>query len=415
MIRTTLAVAGKELLVLLKNRGTLAVLFLLPIVLSSVFSSMNLAMMGSPEGEEEAMTLPVVLVNQDGGAHGQQVEKILADIKALEVATVVSVEEANQRVVDGEALAAVVLPPDLSANVDAYQASKVQVLIDPTQEQYASLITGIMNQVLTPVVLQGEIQYGIRSAMDRSSQFEGIAPDLRRAIEAQTLGVIMTQLQKAQETPWIAVRREGLEGVEAKAPWNPIAFTMPGFTVMFAFFLVGVIAQTLWAEKEQGAFRRLLAAPMPRGAIIAGKMLAYMLVVCLQFTIFFALGNLAFGMPLGKSPLGLILLTLAVALTATGLGMLIAALSRNSRQADSLGMVLAFVLAALGGCLYPLFRMEGLIGLLSRLTPHAHAMIGYMNLFEGASLAQVLPQVGILAGFGVVFFLVAMWRFRFES
>lgn len=42
-------------------------------------------------------------------------------------------------------------------------------------------------------------------------------------------------------------------------------------------------------------------------------------------------------------------------------------------------------------------------------------MIGYMNLFEGASLAQVLPQVGILAGFGVVFFLVAMWRFRFES
>lgn len=51
MIRTTLAVAGKELLVLLKNRGTLAVLFLLPIVLSSVFSSMNLAMMGSPEGK----------------------------------------------------------------------------------------------------------------------------------------------------------------------------------------------------------------------------------------------------------------------------------------------------------------------------------------------------------------------------
>jgi ABC-2 type transport system permease protein len=158
-----------------------------------------------------------------------------------------------------------------------------------------------------------------------------------------------------------------------------------------------------------------MAAPVQRGAIIAGKMIAYMGVVCLQVLVFFTVGNAVFDMPLGDSPLGLALLALALALAATGFGMLVAALARSSRQAENLGMVLGFILAAAGGCIgYPLFRVGGLIGVLSRLTPHAHAIMGFMNLFDGASVVAILPQVGILAGMGIVFFGIAMWRFKFE-
>jgi hypothetical protein len=32
----------------------------------------------------------------------------------------------------------------------------------------------------------------------------------------------------------------------------------------------------------------------------------------------------------------------------------------------------------------------------------------------GADVVEVLPQVGLLAGVGALFFLIAMWRFRFE-
>jgi len=87
-----------------------------------------------------------------------------------------------------------------------------------------------------------------------------------------------------------------------------------------------------------------MAAPVHRGAIIAGKMIAYMGVVCLQVLVFFTIGNGVFGMALGHSPLGLVLPALALA--AAGLGMLVAALARSSRQAENLGMVLGFVLAA---------------------------------------------------------------------
>ena len=92
---------------------------------------------------------------------------------------------------------------------------------------------------------------------------------------------------------------------------------------MFAFFIVGTIAATILTEKEEGTFRRLLASPIHRGSTIAGKMLAYMLVVGLQVLVVFGVGSGFFGVPLGNSPLGLLLVTLALALTATSLGMLV--------------------------------------------------------------------------------------------
>jgi hypothetical protein len=68
-----------------------------------------------------------------------------------------------------------------------------------------------------------------------------------------------------------------------------------------------------------------------------------------------------------------------------------------------------------GGGSAPITRSEGFMADLSRFTPHAHAIEGYYRLMaENGTFVDVLPQMGILLGMGVVFFLVAVWRFRFE-
>jgi ABC-2 type transport system permease protein len=127
-------------------------------------------------------------------------------------------------------------------------------------------------------------------------------------------------------------------------------------------------------------------------------------------------------MPLGDSPLGLLALTLALALASTGLGMLIGSLARTRKQAGAIGTVLGFVLFFASG-LPPssISRagyesgLEGLRLYLSQLTPHAHAYDGYLNMMiSGAGLADILPNVLALLGFGLVFFLLGVWRFRFE-
>jgi ABC-2 type transport system permease protein len=125
-------------------------------------------------------------------------------------------------------------------------------------------------------------------------------------------------------------------------------------------------------------------------------------------------------MPLGESPVGLVLLTLIVALAATAMGMLVAALAKTPKQADNVGTVLGFVLGGISGCMggggsAPIIRSEGFMAVLSKFTPHAHAIEGYYRLMaENGTFMDVLPQMGILLVMGVVFFLIAVWRFRFE-
>jgi ABC-2 type transport system permease protein len=147
-------------------------------------------------------------------------------------------------------------------------------------------------------------------------------------------------------------------------------------------------------------------------------MLAYGLLVCTQVVILFTLGYVAFDINLGRDPLALVVITLAVAFVAVSMGMVVAAFAKTAKQAENVGMILAFVFAGIGGAFPtwpPMFRSEGFISILSKFTPHAHALEGYYSIMaENAGFAQVLPQIGFLLLMGVVFFLIAVWRFRFE-
>jgi len=413
-----LSIAWKEIQLIAKDRGSLAVLFLLPLLFGSLYGSINLQMAGN--GNDPTILLNICLVNEDAGIFGEEVAKALRGIDELEIETFDTVAEAEQRVAEGEAAAAIVIPADFTQEINAYTPTSIEVIVDPAQPESASIVTGIMNQVVAEVTIWGEVQYGIRTILDESGVLAEASAEVRRAVEAQNLGVIMTRLSEMRRNPAIVVTSEDLEGAQIEGGITLFfALMFPGFTVMFAFFTVGMSGASLLNEREAGTLRRLLAAPIPRGAIIAGKMLAYVLLVCLQVVVLLGVASVFFDMPLGKSPVALILLTLVLALVATAMGMLVAALSNTAKQADNAGMVLGFVLAGIGGCIAmsptPITRTEGFMSVLSKLTPHAHALEGYYSLMaENATLAQVLPEIGILLAMGVVFFLIAVWRFRFE-
>ena len=417
-ISHTLSVAWKEIQLISKDRGSLAVLFLLPLLFGSLYGGINLKMAGN--GDDPTILLDVCLVNEDAGIFGVEVAKALKGIDELQIETFDSVTDAEQRVADGEATAAILIPADFTQKINAYTPTAIEVIVDPAQPESASIVTGIMNQVVAEVTIWGEVQYGIRTILDESGVLADASAEVRHGVEAQNLGVIMTRLNEMRRNPAIVVTSEDLEGAKIEGGITLFfALMFPGITVMFTFFTVGMSGASLLNEREAGTLRRLLAAPIPRGAIIAGKMLAYMLLVCLQVVVLFGVANILFDMPLGKSPVALVLLTLALALVATALGMLVAALSGTAQQADNIGTVLGFVLAGIGGCIAmsqtPLTRTEGFMGVLSNLTPHGHALEGYYRLMaENATFVQILPEIGILLAMGVVFFLVARWRFRFE-
>lgn len=417
-VRATFSVAWKDLQVILKDRGLVFVIIGLPLIMSVFYGFLNQKMFSTTEG----MTFPVAVANLDQDVYGNQIVDILESIAILEITMENNLANAETLVRESKVLAAIILPAGLTQNVKDYQPSEVQVMIDPTQKQVASAITAIMRDVLSPVVIQGEVSYAIRTLLSEIPEYQQADPQTQNALAMQSFGVQMSQVQQMESDPWIDL--ETISATQDKdsvvIPNNVFALFAPGFVVMFTFFIVGAMGQTILQERQEGTLRRLMAAPIPRWSIIIGKMFAFIGLVLIQVFLIFGISNAAFNMPVGKSLSGLVVVSIAMGLAATSMGMMIASLARSDKQADSIGTLQGFVLGALGGCIMlgspvPLYNQGGTIQTISRLTPHAHALIAFGKLInQNMGLVDVLPQVGILLGFTLLFFGIATWRFRFE-
>jgi ABC-2 type transport system permease protein len=416
-VNYVLSVFWKELQLILKDGGGLAMFFLFPLLLSSLMGGINVM---TNQEDTAAILLHVGLVNADTGTFGSELAKAIGEIAELEVTTYNTVDAAEEQVAKGEATAAILIPAEFSSNIGNHIPTVVDVVVDPGEPQSASIVTGIMNQVVAEVTIWGEVQYGIRSLLEGSGILKELTPVEQEAVGAQTLGVIMTTLNEMRRTPAIAVESENMDAGEDAASWLPtfFAYLFPGFTVMFIFINASWSSESLLTERESGTLRRLLAAPIPRGTVIIGKMLAFLLLSCMQVVVMFTSATIFFDMPLGDSPLALVVVSLVVALTSTSMGMLIAALVKSASKASNAGVIVGMVMSAVGGCIgarAPLTRAGGFAGILASLTPQGHAVNAYYSVMtENATLVQVLPQIGIMLAMCAVFYVIAVWRFKFE-
>jgi ABC-2 type transport system permease protein len=386
-------------------------MFLVPLIVG-LFSS---AVFGGGDG---GINLPVVLVNQDTGAYGEAIGDILEQIEEIDLLELDAPGAAEERVKSGERLAAVIIPLAFTQDINDHEQTVVTVIIDPAQASYANILTSIVDEIAGALAIQGEIRYGIQEVLADMGYDEARNPELTRAAQAQVEGVLFTQMQQMQSDNPIMVTSETLKGDQVFVWDNVFSVILPAFTVMFAFFVVPALSTELLKEKEQGSLRRLVAAPLSRGSLIGGKVLASTLLVFIQVSLIFGIGAIILDMPIGKSPMAMLLVTISLGLAATTMGLLVAATARSVDQAGSIGLLLVFVLGFLSGSFSPtapLYKGEGFLALLSRLTPQAQAQIAYYTLLlQNGDLADVLPQISYMLGLSLLFFVIAIWRFRYE-
>jgi ABC-2 type transport system permease protein len=417
VIRPTLAITWKELQVTFRDRGLLAILFLLPLVFASLFSLSQQGAADLATGAT-ALTVEVFLVDEDDGPYGAQVAETFRQMGILRVEELGSAAEANERIGRGERVAAIVIPAGFSAGIDAYQPTHLDVVVDPAQQALADVVVGLANFAVTPASTQGELAEGTRRFIEQAGVLASAPPEVKAAVEAQTVGTIMAQLQEMQDDPPIRVVAEG--PTTSGEPVNLMDSFMPAFAVMFAFFLTGHIGQTFHKERDEGTFRRLLASPLSHASIVAGPMIAYTIVVVLQVVFLFAIGAGLFKLELGDSLAGLLAVSLALGLAVATFGLLLGVVTRTGRQADIVGTLVAFVLPFISG-IFPMGGFEptylagGAIGTIGTFLPHMHAAEGFRLVMSGEGTPQtVLAQVGILLLFAGVFFALASRRLRFD-
>jgi ABC-2 type transport system permease protein len=149
-------------------------------------------------------------------------------------------------------------------------------------------------------------------------------------------------------------------------------------------------------------------------------MLPNLIVVLLQIIVIFAVG--VWVMPLlgmekispGNLP-ALAVVSVLVALASTTLGVLIAALARTEGQIGGIAALILWVAGALAGAFIPQFAMGDFLNTVGKVTPHYWAISALSDIIvRGQNLTGVTTQIGVLALFAVLFFVIGAWRFRFD-
>ena len=121
-------------------------------------------------------------------------------------------------------------------------------------------------------------------------------------------------------------------------------------------------------------------------------------------------------MNLGSAPFAIILVALATSAAATCLGLLVATLGKTPEQVGGLSTMLALTLAAVGGMLVPSFVMPEFMQTIGKISPHYWALTGFQDVIvRGLGAQDVLLESGVLIAFALVFFIFALWRFRFQE
>jgi ABC-2 type transport system permease protein len=301
--------------------------------------------------------------------------------------------------------AALVIPEGFSQAFNAGEKAEVTLLYDPVGDSIQlQQIAGVVKGATTRLSVENRVQDGMRQL----SHLVVFAPEEIRNLITQQV----SQAQPAEQSPAISLHKVAPENLRLSAAPDTYQQTIPGYTVMFVFFIVSALSGSIRDEKQYGTLRRLLRAPISKTELLGGKFLAALCIGLAQVLLLFLVGSLVFNLGLGNDPVAFLLLTIALVLAAASLGLAVAATSLGGA---SLATPI-IISALLGGCMFPLDLMPPFLRSLSYFVPHSWALKGYQNLMvRGLGLQDVLPQIAALLGFALLFFLFATWRFRYEE
>ena len=427
----TWAIAVKEFKEVYRDIGGLVMLFLVPFVMIVVF---NYAMGGAYQGPSER-PFRVPVANLDRGDLGAALVEQLDSSKWIKVETTtgkdktpMTEERAIAAVENGRRNQAVIIPPDFSEKIRAGETVDIRVVVDTAlPSQYTGPVIGALQGALFGTVLPEQFRSQLPNQIEKQiSRFEKdlgftIPPSIRAKLTPEAIqerfvsGAGMPSFSMNEDDLLARIKQEAPPSVKREEFPTVYQQTASGYTVMFVFFIIMYIGSSFLKEKHDGTFRRLLAAPIGRYKILLGKLLPAVVVNFLQVAVMFGASMLLFGVDLGSSPVGIVLITLCLSICACGLGLLIATLFRTETQLSGMGVLIVLLTSALSGAMVPRFIMGDFMKQIGLAVPQTWALEGYLDIMvRGRGVLDVLPNAGVLLLFAAGFFTLAIWRFRFE-
>lgn len=228
---------------------------------------------------------------------------------------------------------------------------------------------------------------------------------------------------------WMAARTEDTGAANSALPISIVArywfnpdlasryFLVPG-AIAIVMTMIGSLLTALVVarEWERGTMEAIMATPVGRTEFIATKVIPYFLLGLISMSLCTVLAITVFGVPFRGSPIALLAIAAAFLVPALGQGLLISSATKNQFVASQIALLTAFLPALmLSGFIYEIASMPRWVQFITYIVPARYLIPALQTVFiAGDNWALFLPNIGILLGFGALFFALTVratrWR-----
>ena len=403
----------KDFRILIRDRVGLVLLFVMPILLAIVITSVQ----NSTFELVNENKIKFVVFNRDHGQLGKELVRSLQNIGLFyltEGSGNKDFSEIKSFMHQKDALAALVIPENFSAQVEgrARNITKASLKDVGIQEDTSrpEKITADSLILFYHPVMQQSFRHSVEGAVTSALQFlqsRSIVNTLYKTLHEKNIpDTLESQITNTQiPLSAIPVSREGSRNIP-----NATEHNIPAWTIFAIFFIVISLSSNVVREKLNGSFVRLRSMPTHFYLGIFSKQLTYVILTITQATVIFMIGIWIFpklGLPSLHLPsdLGaLFLVTLACGICASSYGICVGVFAQTQEQANGFGAVSVVILAAIGGLLVPSFVMPTTFQSLMKISPLHWCLEAYYGLFlEGGNLKDI--WMNILSLLAIILFL----------
>lgn len=363
-----LALMRKEFLQLRRDRITLRMLVMIPVMQTLVFGyAINF----------DVKHMKMVVYDEDGSFDSRElVAKMTASEYFDVTGSVSSFGELRRQLDSGLATCGLVIDADYGANRHRGVPARALLIVNA-------------------------------SDTTTSSQTMSIAAGVANQLSVQTL---------ARKAGW----KDASLPVDLRVrPWyNPdlktATFIIPGLiAILLTFTLIQFTAMAIVRERERGTLEQLQVTPVTRLEIILGKIFPFVLIGVFQLTLIVVLMLFLFRVPIAGSIVDLYLAGLLFIAAVLGLGMLLSTVAKTQMQAMQLSFLFLLPFVFLSGYVFPIAGMPKVFQLITYIIPARYFIEVIRGIvLRGASLAELWEPMAWLTFYTVLIIGAAVLRFK---
>ncbi len=356
------ALVRKEGSQILRDPSTFLIAFVLPMILLFLF--------GYAVSLDTSRTR-VAVVLEDSSAPALRLAQAYQRSPYFEVTMARSVEPVRPRMVSGAIRAIIVIPQDFGLKVKQGRMPPVQIVTDGSQPNTANFAAAYGEGV--------RAQWAVEEGLERDPEAAGAPVSLSARF-------------------WY--------NPELKSRY----FLVPG-SIAVVMTIIGTLLTALVVarEWERGTMEAMMATPITMVEFIASKMIPYFLLALASMALCTAIGIGVFGVPFRGSILTLVAIASAFLMPSLGLGLFISAVTKNQFVASQIATLAGFLPTfLLSGFIYEIGSMPWPIQAITYLVPARYLIPSLQTVFlAGDQWSLILPNIGIMLGFGAFFFLLS--------